>query len=415
MLRRPIIAPVRPPLPQLLARDPVGPLALPWESGDSFARAIALTSLSFSRVGERSYLVDASATPMRWAATNVLRLEDRGDGAGPLVLLERSATNPVLFSEDFANAAWALVSTPTITANTATAPDGDVDADTIDDNSAVAAERVRQTPVLGGVGNVVASLYILRAAAAPPFPAIFYQGGGDYAAALNPLTGASSAVAPFAAPSAIDVDTAGSAWWHLHMRRPSVVGAAFDIAPAFANPIGTFDSAVLGSAQFWGAHVEDGQNYCTSYLRTTGAIVTAGADNLAGQMPAWFFTESGRFAQYSPGFASTDLVAGDIRWLFTIGAATDGVRLRHVGGNVVLEAVQANVVRASSGALVFVDNALLGEVRWNPRQGTVSVGGVAGAAGTAWAWTAGTVRFGGIQGGSGNELDGRLSQIVEHV
>lgn len=411
---RPIIRP-----PQKLISDPLAmdkPSAagvLPWDTRGADIPQVFLPGGDFERLGEGSYLVSDGATPMRWAPTDVLRLEDQGDGAGPLVLLTRAATNPVLFSEDFTNAAWALVSTPTITPNTSTAPDGGNDGTTITDDNVAAAERIRQAPVLGGVGNVIAALYILRAAAAPPFPAIFYQGGGDYAAALNPLTGATSAVAPFAAPSSISVDAIGTAWWHLHMRRPSVVGAALDLAPAFSNPIGTFDAAATGSSQFWGAHVEDNQNYCTDYIRTTNVAVTRGADVLTmAALPLWFFTEPGRFTQFSPIFASTDLVAGNIRWLFTIGGASNGVRLRHDGANVVAEAVQGGVVRATSGALVFAEDALLGEVLWNNEAGTISVGGVSGAVGTPWTWTRDVVRFGGIYNSSGSELDGRLSQLA---
>lgn len=385
-----------------------------WGASSDLGATISLLGGVFTRSGERSYLVGTGATPMLFAATDVRRLEDLGDGAGALFVFERAAENPVVQSEDMASASWTSVGTPTVSSNALTAPDGVVDADNITDNDAGTAERLRQTPTLGGVGNVVGAIFLFKDAITSRFPAIFFNGGGDFAAAANTSTGASSSVAPFTAPSNIDVQTIGSAWWRLAMRRTSVNGAAYDIAPAFANPIGTFDPAATGTTGMWGAYVQDAVNYAGRYIRTTTVPVAVGADTLLlSGIPAWFFTQAARFAQVSPDYANTDLVSGDIRWLFTIGGSSNGVRIRHDGANVLVEAVQGGVVRAASAAQVFAKRALLGPVRWDPPNGLVSVNGVNGPAGTAWSWTADAVRVGGIHGGSGSELDGRLSTSIE--
>jgi hypothetical protein len=112
----------------------------------------------------------------------------------------------------------------------------------------------------------------------------------------------------------------------------------------------------------------------------------------------------------SPFYANTDLVSGDVHWLLSIGGGSNGIRLRHNGTDVRIEALEAGVVVAQSGALTFSKNALLGVVAWNPVTAVVSVGGVAGSAGTPWSWTPASVRIGGIHGGAG-EFDGRLGVL----
>jgi hypothetical protein len=60
---------------------------------------------------------------------------DYSQGSCPALLLEPQRTNLVLYSEQFDNAAWSKDNV-TVTANTATSPDGTQNADTIDDSSA---------------------------------------------------------------------------------------------------------------------------------------------------------------------------------------------------------------------------------------------------------------------------------------
>ena len=63
-------------------------------------------------------------------AANVLRLEDYGDGLGPLPRIEQDHTAQVFFSEDLSNALWTKTNA-TVTANAGTAPDGIATADLV--------------------------------------------------------------------------------------------------------------------------------------------------------------------------------------------------------------------------------------------------------------------------------------------
>jgi hypothetical protein len=353
----------------------------------SFVRAIPLLSQTFTRSGEGSHLTAAPGTGasafLAFAATDVIRAEDRGDGAGPLVLLERASTNLLKQSRDPTNAAAWLEGAvgSTTTANAGNGPDGTAVADRI--QAAGVAFSRGQAPT--GAAN----------------PHVLSAWG-------RATSGTSIWCANYAGGPAWNVPAQSTTYTRKTVLRAGAVSTYY---PADATLASATPQDVLVDLH----QVEDGR-YPTSAIRTSASNVTRGADTLALlATPAWLLNGAARFAQVSPIFANTELASGDIRWLFTIGSSSDGVRIRHNGTNVVVEAVQGGVVRASSGALTFSAHALLGVVMWNPVTAIVSVGGVAGSAGTPWTWSTGTVRIGGIQGSSGSEADCRLALTLEPV
>jgi len=154
-------------------------------------------------------------------------------------------------------------------------------------------------------------------------------------------------------------------------------------------------------------------NYPTSAIRNTNQYGTAGHPRGRDVAPVSTFnplilSKAAQFYQVSPNFASTEMFSGDIRWLVTFDDANNGIRFRHDGTGVRIEAVQGGTVKAASGYLVFTFHALLGVVAWNPATAIVSVNGVAGSAGTPWTWTATNIGLGGVYGSSGNEADCRV-------
>jgi hypothetical protein len=95
-------------------------------------------------------------------------------------------------------------------------------------------------------------------------------------------------------------------------------------------------------------------------------------------------------------WANTDLVSGDTFVLLSFGDADNCLRVRHTGTDVRLEAVVAGAVVASSGAITVARNGYLTLVV-DPAAGVLTVNGVAGATGTAWAWPGGVpMRVGGV-------------------
>ncbi len=80
---------------------------------------------------------------------NVPRLTYQNGGGGcPSLLLEKQSTNSFLYSEQFDQADWVKVST-TITANTATSPDGTQNADTL--NSTTSTQLIYQVSASGTI------------------------------------------------------------------------------------------------------------------------------------------------------------------------------------------------------------------------------------------------------------------------
>lgn len=347
---------------------------------------------TFARALEGSYLTGApgDSTFMAWAGTNARRPENRGDGAGALLLLESAATNLCLQSEAL-NVTWGTLNSPTLGVDAQAAPDGATDADRVTFAAGGAAGQVRQTFAAGAFNTgvpLVLSAFVRKGNGADQLTLFFRN---------RDASDTSTAVTP------------GSAWARHAMSIASSGSGA-------TSPIAAFiESTDAADFDIWGVQLAE-RRAPASYIRTTTTAVTRPADSLelsSSELPSTFWTNRYRFSQCSPREAHTDLVSGDVRWLFTIGGSSNGVRLRHTGSDVRVEAVESGSVKASSGALTFARHALLGQIDWDPVAAVVRVGGVAGSAGTPWTWSSGTVRFGGIQGGSGSELDGRLGRLEE--
>lgn len=340
---------------------------------------------TFTRASDGTYLTaapgDGTTSFISVASSDVRRLENRGDGAGALLLLEKSSTNFILQSRDITSAAaWTEVALgATQTANDGNGPTG-----------AATADRVQSAGAQFSRGQIVSGL------ANPHTISVWVR-----------HTSATGGHQP--APHAM---------WNASVSTTYSRQAGLRAATSTTYyPVDTSGAVTPQDVRVDLHQVENGR-YPTSAIITAAATVTRAADSLvipAGGMPTNIWARRHRLAQVSPAFAHTDLASGDARWVFTIDGSNNGLRIRHTGSDVRMEAVQGGSVRASSGALTFARHGLLGIVSWDPVAAVVSVGGVAGSAGTPWYWTPGTVRIGGIQGGSGSELDGRISTTLEAV
>jgi hypothetical protein len=351
---------------------------------DRRARSINLAKGTFARTGQGSYLTgaptDGATAFMALAATDVRRTEDRGDGAGRLVLLERASTGTVADSANAAGSGWS--GTATQVANSTAAPDGTTTADTIENVGTTFDQCRRYTSGPTASQQFAMSAWIKQKIGSAA--SIQVRNGAGVATNVTPT----------------------SVW-----QRAINAGVSDGFAECFNCLNGQGGTGLdVDEHYWWGIQAETGR-YPTSYIPTAGSSASRGADVLTfASLPAWFFRR-GRFKKYAPIFANTDLASGDVRWLFTVADVNNGVRMRHDGTNVLIEAVAGGVVKAASQALTFTAHANLGVVKWD-RAGRIYVGGVAGPVGTAWTWTPGAVRFGGIYGGSGSEADARFSPKV---
>lgn len=333
--------------------------------------SIAYGSMTFTRSSQGSYYSQAPTTGssafIAVASTDVLRTDNR-DGGGALTLLEGARTNAVTYGRAIDNAYWTKTGGPNVVADQNYSPDGGASADQIYFN---ANNQVYRT----GLGAGCASVFV-RAT----------SGSGQR---LN--LGFDGTVAT------------GSASIGTTYLRLAVYGSGTYML------IETYDRSSVGGVGSGSSDVlldfvqHEGGRFPSTPIGTNGSTGTRAADTLtlaSGSVPVALFSGKGRFAQLSPEFAYSDLVSGDEMWLLSIGGSSNGIRIKHTGSAVYVEAVAGGVVKAYSPQLLHARDALLGAVAWDPAGGVVYVNGVAGPAGTAWSWSSGNIRVGGVYGGA---------------
>lgn len=185
----------------------------------------------------------------------------RDDGK---IRTEHATTNFLLRSEEFGNAAWTDVATPGVASDTWTAPDASLTGDTLTDNNAAAFECRRQRATTNVQANYMASVYV-RAGTATTARIVMTGVGNSDGNITCDFTGLISGVqrplcpttTPFGAGlSAIDVDIC--------------VGNT---------------AATTGTLDVWGAQLDDGRTFHTSYIRTAGSTVVRGDDRVYTATP----------------------------------------------------------------------------------------------------------------------------------
>lgn len=341
---------------------------------------------TFSRTAEASYQTgaptDGSSPFLAWASANTPVYENLGDGGGALLRIEGARTNVVLQNRDVSHATWSTTG-GTRTANDVTAPDG---------------------------GTTAARLQTASGEQAS-YQGTYASGGKDIISAWmrshSGTAGSGVLSADFGSTSGVAVANAGSlttVWVRL-------VTAVLGSGNYYAKCQNSTDTSSIGgqAAQandccFDLVQWESGKRFPSSAIRTTTTSVTRDADVLtftSAQLPAALFTSAAKFLQVSPEFGDADLDEGETHVL--LGSdALDGIVIEKLSGVVYVSALQGGTRKASSGALTFGRNALLGVVRWDPVAAVITVNGAAGAAGTPWSWTPATMRIGGLPSGGGD-------------
>ena len=362
--------------------------------GDQSATATDLwafdyASGTFSRASEGSYLTAAPGTGssafLAWASSGTRRYEDRGDGAGSLLLVEGSRTNQLLRSQEIDSGSWVDAGTVTTTAGQVS-PDTGTTAERL---QCASGTNIRYQSLTPGSGWRAFSAWV-RAQTGTVDHSIYLFDG---------------VTATYTAQAAISTT---------YTRLASAVNCGSG-AGNFATVDGRTGGGISAGARdayVTLVQVEAGR-YASSAIRTTSATATRSADSLtytSGNYDELVLTERGGFSQVSPIFGSADLTSGDARWLLSIGGSNNGIRIYHDGTDVRVEALAGGVVKARSAALTFSKHGLLGAVRWDPSAGIVYVNGVAGTTGAAWSWPASDIRVGGVVSGS-DEADCRLGTL----
>ncbi len=262
-----------------LGQPNTGPLYLKAADAGAITTLDFATSLpgavTFTRGSEGSYF--NSSGVLSWATTDTARIDyDPVTLGGYGLLVERSRTNLVLQSEVLGTT-W-LADQASVSANAITSPDGTTNADSLNENSAAAANHyIYQTLTFADSSVYAASIFMRPINRIWGVTAVRIQSSttplGAYFNVSAGSIGANSAIAAFLR------DVSGS-WYRTAVTVNSSSGATSEriiVYIAEADGDITFTGLNQASLYLWGGQCELG-GYPTSYIRTTTGSVTRSAD-----------------------------------------------------------------------------------------------------------------------------------------
>jgi hypothetical protein len=216
----------------------------------------------------------------------------------PSLLLEPQRTNSLTYSEQFDNAAWGKVGV-TISANTATSPNGYFDSDVVQSTTA-STNDLRQNITFSASTNYSYSFF-LKGGTSEQVRMQVYDGSSFFRLEVNPLN--SFAVVDEAGLNSYLIEDYGNGWSRVIMNFTTSAGAGAGYVQLYPDRTGDLNNVIS-----WGAQLEAGA-YATSYIPTLGATVTRGADacsktgisSLIGQTEGTLFAEVGDFPKENNG------------------------------------------------------------------------------------------------------------------
>ena len=341
------------------------------------------TDGTFTRASDGTY--QTSASTLAVASSNVRRFEDRGDASG--LLIERQHANTIPNSRDLTAGTWTSANTYT-TANAAVGPDGLTKAD----RQNVPANVLGKYDGLSGAGHW--SFWARSVSGTATLQ--FWAGGSD--ASFNSVSLGTTwqrVYSEGAVSAPINVVTCDG--------RSSVAKGHSSLAQDFYFDFFQYDTSSL--------------LYALSPIETAASTVTVEPDKLEFASGSWDSALASGVVTYTirPLWAPADLQSGNLRWLWSIGGSSDGVRIRNDGTGTLVEMLDGGSVVASSGYMTHARDAEV-EIIIDASVGQITLDGVAGSVGTAPSWSTATIaRLGGIQGassGSGNEIDARIISVI---
>jgi hypothetical protein len=185
----------------------------------------------------------------------------------PNGLLEKVRTNLALYSEDFTNAAWANISSATVTGDTTTAPNGTTTADTITAGGGSSTSRVRQSFAFVAGAQYAISIYVKANDSLEGRFATLNSGGTTRSSVTFSNTAGVVAISGSTGGGTTNIESVGSGWYRISHQIVINDQSTLDF---FADRNGTNLSWYT-----WGAMIETG--VLTPYIGpTTSAAVSVG-------------------------------------------------------------------------------------------------------------------------------------------
>jgi len=200
-------------------------------------------------------------------------------------LLEPQRINQATYSEDFSS--WSNINSVTITSNTATSPDGTINADGIQDTTGSTFKRVRILKSgIGANSTFNCSIFVKKELSEINYGgiALIYQNVSTKTAygIIDAVNGAIVNGGGTITPIFNVVDFGD--YWRFEMTATddgSNTAVEFAIYPTLSSN-GTSLGVGAGSVRtIWGAQLEEAI-YSTSYIPTSGTTVTRAADSATG-------------------------------------------------------------------------------------------------------------------------------------
>ena len=243
----------------------------------NFARSQKLDPrITFTRSSSATYTGGDGL--IKSAATNTPRFDfdaTTGDCLG--LLIEEARTNLVLRSEEFDNASWAKVNS-TVTANSITAPNGALTADTLVEDTATSTHVAQQ-----GSFNVTSGTTYTLSCYAKPAGRNFIQlllVGGFVTTVFAIVDITNGTVGTTAGSPTVTAVNAGNGWYRISITATATATTTtfVQLRPAASSGTGFYQGDGTSGIYVWGAQLEEGA-FPTSYIPTVASTVTRSADN----------------------------------------------------------------------------------------------------------------------------------------
>jgi hypothetical protein len=385
------------------------------------AALLAALGTTFSRSSPAYY--QNSSGVLTLASSGVLRFDWSG-GTALGILLEGPSTNSVTYSQAAFSSHWSAGGI-SITDSNATGPDGTGDASTVTDTTANTEHQFYQGTIVGLTAGAPVTESIFVKAGTLNYFGLCFQGGSNpgshYAGAVfNLTTGAVTSTSVDSAGSAIVGTSAvayGNGWWRIAFTAtlPSSetsVYAEFNLSnsatPTFAQAQPKYAGTGSGTVLVFGAQLEFGLPFASSYIPTTTGSTSRAADSLSAatwaaitagtlyvQADAAGVTQTQRLVQIDDG---TENNRATLNFKSTGAGEFDFVKSGTAEADVTAGAIAANTPEQIAAAFQVNDFAL------------VVNGGTAATAASGAIPTFGKLRLGQDSGG-GNPLFGHIRQL----